>query len=47
MTRIHSQASSDFDPSFVTEVLKEIQQSDNQELEINRVKDVAALVYLG
>ena len=45
MTRMHSQASSDFDPSFVTEVLKDIQHSDNQD--IDRVKDVAALTYLG
>ena len=49
MIYIHSQASGNYDPSFVTEVLKEIQHSDtpNQDSDINLLKDVAALAYLG
>ena len=48
MIRICSQASSDYDPSFVTEVLlKEIQNSDTPNQDTNLLKDVAVQVYLG
>ena len=46
--RIRSQASGDYDPSFVTEVLlKEIQYSDTPNQDINVLKDVAVQTYLG
>ena len=46
--RIRYQASGDYDPSFVTEVLlKDIQQSDTPNQDINLLKDVAAQAYLG
>ena len=46
--RIRSQASGDYDPSFVTEVLlREIQYSDTPNQDINLLKDVAVLAYLG
>ena len=44
---IHSQASGDYDPSFVTEALKEIQYSDTPDQDVNLLKDVAIQVYLG
>ena len=44
---LHSQATSDYDPSFVTEALREIQYSDNPNQDINLLKDVAAQAYLG
>ena len=47
MTRIRSQASGDYDPSFVTEALKEIEHSDTPSQDINLLKDVAAQAYLG
>ena len=48
MIRIRSQASSDFDPSFVTEMLlKEIQHSETPNQDIDLLKDVAAMVYVG
>jgi hypothetical protein len=51
MIRIHSQASGNYDPSFVTEVLlREIRYSDTPNEDINLLKDVAAVaaqVYLG
>ena len=42
-----SQASSDYDPSFVTEALNEIQHSDAPDQDINMLKDVAVQAYLG
>ena len=42
-----SQASGDYDPSFVTEVLREIQYSDTPNQDINLLKDVAVVAYLG
>ena len=42
-----SQSSGDYDPSFVTEVLKEIQHSDTPNQDINLLKDVAAQAYTG
>ena len=42
-----SQASGDYDPSFVTEALKEIQYSDTPDQDVNLLKDVAIQVYLG
>ena len=43
-----SQASSDYDPSFVTEILlKEIKYSESPNQDINLLKDVALQVYLG
>jgi hypothetical protein len=47
MIRIRSQASSDYDPSFVTEALKEIEYSDTPNQDIDLLKDVAAQAYLG
>jgi hypothetical protein len=47
MIRIHSQASSNYDPSFVTEALREIQYSDTPNQDINLLKDVAVQAYLG
>ena len=47
MIRIHSQASSDYDPSFVTEALREIQYSDDPNQDIDLLKDVAVTSYLG
>ena len=47
-THTFSQASGDYDPSFVTEVLlKEIQHSDTPDQDINLLKDVAAQAYSG
>ena len=47
MIRIRSQVSNDYDPSFVTEALKEIQHSDIPNQDINLLKDVAVQAYLG
>ena len=47
MIRIRSQASGNYDPSFVTEALKDIQYSDTPNQDINILKDVAAQAYLG
>ena len=44
---IGSQASGDYDPSFVTEALKEIEYSDTPEQDIDLLNDVAAQAYLG
>ena len=44
---IQSQASSDYDPSLVTETLREIQYSDTPNQDVNLLKDVAVQVYLG
>ena len=44
---IRSQASGDYDPSIVTEALKEIQYSDTPNQDINLLKDVAVQAYLG
>ena len=45
--RIRSQASGDYDPSLVTEVLKEIEHSDTPSQDVNLLKDVASQAYLG
>ena len=47
MICIHSQASGDYDPSFVTEALKEIQYIDTPDQDINLLKDVASVAYFG
>ena len=48
MIHIRFQASGDYDPSYVTEVLlREIQYSDTPNQDINLLKDVAAVAYLG
>ena len=47
MLRIRSQASGDYDPSFVSEALKDIQHSDTTNQDVNMLKDVAVQVYLG
>ena len=44
---IRSQISSDYDPSFVTEALKEIQYSDTSNHDLNLLKDVATQAYVG
>ena len=41
------QASNDYDPSLVTEALKEIQYSDTPEQDIDLLKDVATQAYVG
>ena len=45
--RIRSQARNDYDPSFITEALREIQNSDTANQSINLLKDVAVQAYLG
>ena len=47
MICIQSQVSGDYDPSFVTEALKEIEHSHTPSQDINLLKDVAAQAYLG
>ena len=47
MKCIRSQARGDYDPSFVTEVLRDIQYSDIPNQDINLLKDVAAQAYIG
>jgi hypothetical protein len=50
MIRIHSQASgSVYDPSFVTETLKEIESSDapSQDIQLKLLKDAAVQTYTG
>ena len=47
MIRIFFQASNDYDPSFVSEALREIQNSDSPSQDINLLKDVAVQAYLG
>ena len=42
-----SQASSNYDPSFVTEGIREVQYSDSPIQDINRLKDVAVEAYIG
>ena len=44
---IHFQASGNYDPSFVTEALKDMQHSDIPNQDIDLLKDVAAQAYLG
>jgi hypothetical protein len=45
--RIRSQASNDYDPSFVSEALREIQYSDTPDQDINMLKNVAVQAYMG
>jgi hypothetical protein len=49
MIRIRSQAGSDYDPSFVTETLREIQNSDtpSQDIQVDLLKDAAFQAYTG
>ena len=48
MTRILFQASGNYEPSFVTEVLlKDVQYSDTPNQDIDLLKDVAVQAYLG
>jgi hypothetical protein len=48
MIRIRSQASNKkYDPSLVTEALKEIQYSDTPTQDIDLLKDVATQAYVG
>jgi hypothetical protein len=47
MIRIRSQASNKYDPSLVTEALKEIQYSDTPIQDIDLLKDVATQAYVG
>ena len=42
-----TQASNDYDPSFVTEALRDIQYSDIPDQDINLLKNVAVQAYLG
>ena len=44
---MRSQAYSDYDPSFVTEGLNEIQYSHTDHQDVNLLKDVAVQAYLG
>ena len=44
---IHFQASGNYDPSFITEALKDMQHSDTPNQDINLLKDVAVQAYLG
>ena len=45
--RICSQASGDYDPSIVTEALRDIQYSDTPDQDINMLKDVAIQTFVG
>jgi hypothetical protein len=47
MIHVRSQASNDYDPSLVTEALRDIQYSDIPNQDINMLKDVAVQAYLG
>ena len=49
MIRILSQASSGYDPSLVSETLREIQNSDtpSQDIQVNLLKDTAVQAYMG
>ena len=47
IVHICSQTSNDYDPSFVTETLGEIQNSDTPDQDIKLLKDVAVLAYMG
>ena len=47
MICMRSQASGDYDSSFVTEALREIQYTDTPNQDINLLKDVAAVAYFG
>ena len=47
MIRICSQASGDFDPSFISEGIKEAQHSDTSNEDIDLMKDVAVQALLG
>ena len=47
MMRIRSQASGNYDPSFVADTLREMQYSDTPNQDIDLLKDVAAQAYLG
>ena len=47
MIRIRSQSSGDYEPSFVTEALRDVQYSDAANQDINMLKDVAVQAYLG
>jgi hypothetical protein len=42
-----SQASNDYDPSFVTEGIREVQYSKTPDQDINQLKDVAVEAYIG
>ena len=42
-----SQASDDYDPSFVTEALREMDYFDTPNQHIELLKDIAALAYIG
>jgi hypothetical protein len=44
---IRSQASGDYDPSFISEGIKEVQHSDTPNQDIDLMKDVAVQAYLG
>ena len=44
---IRPQARGDYDPSLVTEILREIQYSDIPNQDIDLLKDVAVQAYLG
>ena len=44
---IHSQASGDYDPSFVTEALRDIEHSETPDQDTELVKDVAIVTYMG
>jgi len=42
-----AQANGDYDPSFVSEALKQIEYSDNPNQDVGLLKDVAAMAYMG
>jgi hypothetical protein len=44
---MRSQASGEYDPSLVTEALKEIQYSDTPSQDTDLLKDVGAMAYVG
>jgi hypothetical protein len=42
-----AQANGDDDPSFVSEALRQIEHSDNPNQDVELLKDVAAMTYVG
>ena len=42
-----AQANGDYDPSLVSEALRQIEHSDNPNQDVDLLKDVAAMAYVG
>ena len=44
---LSAQANGDYDPSLVSEALRQIEHSDNPNQDVDLLKDVAAMAYVG